>query len=152
MAVDRVYQTVSAAALYWCKYCSFQNTTVQYLPYVLENLGFRFLGKERDFLFSETSRPTLGPGQSPIQGYRTFFTTGYSDRQRSSPQTWPYSGQPNSECCYTSPTHMAFKTCTATTGRSWDQIPAEARFSAPFQNGPAAHPHFYTLRTGSSRV
>jgi hypothetical protein len=34
-------------------------------------------------------------------------------------------------------------------GRSGDRIPVEARFSAPAQTGPGAHPAFYTMGTGS---
>jgi hypothetical protein len=34
------------------------------------------------------------------------------------------------------------------TGRSRDRIPVGARFSAPVQNGPGAHPAFYTMGTG----
>ena len=30
-----------------------------------------------------------------------------------------------------------------------DRIPVEARFSAPVQTSPGAHPAFYTIRTGS---
>jgi hypothetical protein len=35
------------------------------------------------------------------------------------------------------------------TGRYEDQIPVEARFSAPVQTGPGAHPASYTMDTGS---
>jgi len=35
------------------------------------------------------------------------------------------------------------------TGRSEDQNPVEARFSAPLQTGPGAHPASYTMGTGS---
>jgi hypothetical protein len=35
-------------------------------------------------------------------------------------------------------------------GRSGDRIPVEARFSAPVQNGPGAHPASCTMRTVSS--
>jgi hypothetical protein len=35
------------------------------------------------------------------------------------------------------------------TGRSGDQIPVWARFSAPVQTGPEAHPASYTMGTGS---
>ena len=35
------------------------------------------------------------------------------------------------------------------TGWSGDQIPMEARFSAPTQTGPGAHPAFCTMGTGS---
>ena len=34
-------------------------------------------------------------------------------------------------------------------GRSGDRIPVEARFSAPVQIGPGAHPASYTMGTGS---
>ena len=34
-------------------------------------------------------------------------------------------------------------------GRSGDGIPVEARFSAPFQTGPGAHPASYTMGNGS---
>ena len=34
------------------------------------------------------------------------------------------------------------------TGRSGDQIPVWARFSAPIQTGPGAHPASYTMGTG----
>ena len=34
-------------------------------------------------------------------------------------------------------------------GRSGDRIPVGARFSAPVQTGPGAHPAFYTRGTGS---
>ena len=34
-------------------------------------------------------------------------------------------------------------------GRSGDRIPVEARFFAPVQTGPAAHPASYTMGTGS---
>ena len=34
-------------------------------------------------------------------------------------------------------------------GRSGDRIPVGARFSAPFQTGPGAHPASCTMRTGS---
>jgi hypothetical protein len=34
-------------------------------------------------------------------------------------------------------------------GRSGDRIPVEARFSAPIQTGPGAHPASYTMGTGS---
>ena len=34
-------------------------------------------------------------------------------------------------------------------GRSGDQIPVEARFSAPVQTGPGAHPSSCTMGTGS---
>jgi hypothetical protein len=34
-------------------------------------------------------------------------------------------------------------------GRSGDRIPVEARFSAPVQTGPGAHPAFYTMGTES---
>jgi len=34
-------------------------------------------------------------------------------------------------------------------GRSGDRIPVEARFSAPVQTGPGAHPASYTMGTGS---
>jgi hypothetical protein len=34
-------------------------------------------------------------------------------------------------------------------GRSEDRIPVEARFSAPVQTGPVAHPASYTMGTGS---
>jgi hypothetical protein len=34
-------------------------------------------------------------------------------------------------------------------GRSGDRIPLEARFSAPVQTGPVAHPASYTVGTGS---
>jgi hypothetical protein len=34
-------------------------------------------------------------------------------------------------------------------GRSWDRIPVGARFSAPVQTGPGAHPASCTMRTGS---
>jgi len=34
-------------------------------------------------------------------------------------------------------------------GRSGDRIPVGARFSAPFQTGPGAHPASYTIGTGS---
>jgi hypothetical protein len=34
-------------------------------------------------------------------------------------------------------------------GRSGDRIPVGARFSAPFQTGPGAHPASYTMGTGS---
>jgi len=37
-------------------------------------------------------------------------------------------------------------------GRSGDQIPVEARLSAPIQTGPGAHPATYTMGTGSFRV
>jgi hypothetical protein len=33
-------------------------------------------------------------------------------------------------------------------GRSWDRIPARARFSAPVQTGPGPHPASYTIRPG----
>jgi len=33
-------------------------------------------------------------------------------------------------------------------GRSGDRIPVEARFSAPVQTGPGAHPASYTVGTG----
>jgi hypothetical protein len=33
-------------------------------------------------------------------------------------------------------------------GRSGDRIPVGARFSAPVQTGPGAHPASYTMRTG----
>ena len=33
--------------------------------------------------------------------------------------------------------------------RSGDRIPMAARFSAPAQTGPGAHPDFYTMGTGS---
>jgi len=36
-------------------------------------------------------------------------------------------------------------------GRSGDQIPVEARLSAPIQTGPGAHPASYTMGTGSFR-
>jgi hypothetical protein len=35
-------------------------------------------------------------------------------------------------------------------GRSGDRIPVQARFSAPVQTGPGAHPAFCTMSTGSS--
>ena len=35
------------------------------------------------------------------------------------------------------------------TGRSGDRIPVGARFSAPVQTGPGAHPAYYTMVTGS---
>jgi hypothetical protein len=35
------------------------------------------------------------------------------------------------------------------TRRSGDRIPVEARFSAPVQTGPEAHPASYTMGTGS---
>ena len=35
------------------------------------------------------------------------------------------------------------------TGRSRDRIPMEARFSAPLQTGPGAHPASYTMGTES---
>ena len=35
------------------------------------------------------------------------------------------------------------------TGRSGDQFPVEAKFFAPLQTGPGAHPPFYTMGTGS---
>jgi hypothetical protein len=34
-------------------------------------------------------------------------------------------------------------------GRSGDRIPVEARFSAPVQSGPGAHPASFTIDTGS---
>jgi hypothetical protein len=34
-------------------------------------------------------------------------------------------------------------------GRSGDRIPVEAKFSAPVQTGPGAHPASYTMGTGS---
>jgi len=34
-------------------------------------------------------------------------------------------------------------------GRSGDRIPVEARFSAPVQTSPVAHPAYYTMGTGS---
>jgi hypothetical protein len=34
-------------------------------------------------------------------------------------------------------------------GRSGDRIPVGARFSAPVQTGPGAHPASYTMHTGS---
>jgi len=34
-------------------------------------------------------------------------------------------------------------------GRSADRIPVVARFSAPVQAGPGAHPAFYTMGIGS---
>ena len=34
-------------------------------------------------------------------------------------------------------------------GRSWDRIPAGARFSVPVQTGPRAHPASCTVGTGS---
>jgi hypothetical protein len=34
-------------------------------------------------------------------------------------------------------------------GRSGDRIPVEARFSAPIQTDPGAHPASYTVGTGS---
>jgi hypothetical protein len=34
-------------------------------------------------------------------------------------------------------------------GRSGDRIPVGARFSAPFQTDPGAHPASYTMGTGS---
>jgi hypothetical protein len=34
-------------------------------------------------------------------------------------------------------------------GRSWDRIPVGARYSAPVQTGPGAHPASYTMGTGS---
>jgi hypothetical protein len=34
-------------------------------------------------------------------------------------------------------------------GRSGDRIPVGARFSAPVQTGPGAHPVSYTMGTGS---
>ena len=34
-------------------------------------------------------------------------------------------------------------------GRSGDRIPVGARFSAPVQTGPGAHPASYTMGTGS---
>ena len=34
-------------------------------------------------------------------------------------------------------------------GRSGDRIPVGARFSAPVQTGPGAHPSSYTMGTGS---
>jgi hypothetical protein len=34
-------------------------------------------------------------------------------------------------------------------GRSGDRIPMGAKFSAPVQTGPGAHPAFYTMGTGS---
>jgi hypothetical protein len=34
-------------------------------------------------------------------------------------------------------------------GRSGDRTPVGARFSAPVQTGPGAHPAFYTMGTGS---
>jgi hypothetical protein len=34
-------------------------------------------------------------------------------------------------------------------GRSGDRIPVGARFYAPVQTGPGAHPTSYTMRTGS---
>ena len=33
--------------------------------------------------------------------------------------------------------------------RSGDRIPVGARFSAPVQTGPGAHPAFYTMDTGA---
>jgi len=36
-------------------------------------------------------------------------------------------------------------------GRSEDQIPVGARFSAPVQTGPGPHPASYTMGTGSFR-
>jgi len=36
-------------------------------------------------------------------------------------------------------------------GRSGNRIPVGARFSAPVQTGPGAHPTSYTLGTGSFR-
>ena len=35
------------------------------------------------------------------------------------------------------------------TGRSRDRIPVGARFTAPVQTGPGAHPASYTMGTGS---
>ena len=61
-----------------------------------------FLGKERDFLFSKTSSPTLGPSQSPFNSCRTIFTRGYSDGQ-SCPHTCLCSAQTKGECRYTFP-------------------------------------------------
>jgi hypothetical protein len=40
-------------------------------------------------------------------------------------------------------------TTTLRTRRSGDRIPAEARFSAPVQTGPGAHPASYTMSTES---
>ena len=34
-------------------------------------------------------------------------------------------------------------------GRSWDRIPVGARFNAPIENGPGAHPAAYAMCTGS---
>jgi hypothetical protein len=39
----------------------------------------------------------------------------------------------------------------ARAGRSWIQIPVVARFSAPIQTGPGAHPASYTMGNGSFR-
>ena len=45
--------------------------------------------------------------------------------------------------------HQDFKTVHTATGRSRDRIPVGARFSAPVQTGPGAHPASCTMGTGS---
>jgi hypothetical protein len=52
-------------------------------------------------------------------------------------------------CHYLGPGLCSRYSKSLQTGRSGDRIPVEARFSAPFQTGPGAHPASYTMVTGS---
>ena len=160
MAVYRVYQTVSGAALYWCMYCSVQNTRVQCLAYVLENLGLYSWEKKKIFCPPKHPVPLWDPVSLLFNSCRTFFTRGYSDGQ-SCPHTHAHV-VPRLRWV---PLHLShFPTMPIwrvqqqmegrysdflSAGRSGVRNPEETRFSALFQTGPGTNPASYTMGTGS---
>ena len=108
------------------------------------------------------SGPALRPPTLPFDDYRGLFFMGIMLSRRAADhllrlRMWRFT-------TFTPPrSFMVWFLSTATiwagiaqsvywlvrAGRSWDWIPVRARFSAPVQTGPGAHPASYTMGTGS---